>query len=145
MKISGESKNAKSNANEHDLIAAYSQAQPLEFRTICDRLRELIDSVLPNAQSQVWHGSPVWFIDENPVVGYNATAKAVNLLFWNGRAFDEPALKPVGKYRAAQAVFSVSAEIEPKAIRRWLKKSKSNVFDSKAFFQKLRDEKRQDG
>jgi hypothetical protein len=54
-------------------------------------------------------------------------------------------LKPVGKYRAAQAVFSVAAEIEPKVIRRWLKKSGSDVFDSRAFFQTLREERRHDG
>jgi hypothetical protein len=83
----------------------------------------------------------VWFIDDNPVVGYNATAKAVNLLFWNGQAFDEAGLKPVGKYRAAQAMFGAVAEIDPKVVRRWLKKAKSDVFDSKAFFKKLREGK----
>jgi hypothetical protein len=83
----------------------------------------------------------VWFIDDNPVVGYNATAKSVNLLFWNGQAFDEAGLKPVGKYRAAEAVFRDAAEIDPKVIRRWLKKAKSDVFDSKAFFKKLREAK----
>jgi hypothetical protein len=145
MKMSREAKKADSNAQEHELIAAYSQAQSLEFRTICDRLRELIDSALPKAISKVWHGSPVWFIEENPVVGYNATAKTVNLLFWNGQSFGEPALKPVGKYRAAQALFSIAAEIEAKVIRRWLKKAKSDVFDSKAFFQKLREGKGHDG
>jgi hypothetical protein len=145
MKRSSESKNAKSTVQEHEPIASYAQAQPLEFRTICDRLRELIDSALPKATSKVWHGSPVWFIDENPVVGYNATSKTVNLLFWNGQAFAEPALKPVGKYRAAQAAFSGAGEIEPKVIRRWLKKSESDVFDSKAFFQKLREGKGHDG
>ena len=57
MKMSCESKSAESNAQEHDLIAAYSQAQLLELRTICDRWRELIDSALPKAISKVWHGS----------------------------------------------------------------------------------------
>jgi hypothetical protein len=125
----------------HDAIAAYAQAQTLEFRTICDRLRALIDSALPDAVSKVWHGSPVWFIDENPVVGYNATSKTVNLLFWNGQAFDDPALIPVGKHRAAQAAFTSAAEIDPKVIRRWLTKSKSDVLDSKAYFKKLREGK----
>ena len=67
--------------------------------------------------------------------------KAVNLLFWNGQAFDEPGLKPVGKYRAAQAVFRDTAEIDPKAIRRWLRKAKSDVLDSRAYFKKLREGK----
>ena len=71
----------------------------------------------------------------------DATAKAVNLLFWNGQTFDEPALKPVGKYRAAQATFRDATEIDPEVIRGWMKKAKSDVFDSKAFFKKLREGK----
>jgi hypothetical protein len=141
MLKSGESKSAQSDANGDDAIAAYSQHQSPPFRAICDQLREIIDAALSKAISKVWHGSPVWFIDENPVVGYNVTKKTVNLLFWNGQAFDEPALKPVGKYRAAQATFGDAAEIETKVIQRWLKKAKSHVFDSKAYFKKLREQK----
>jgi hypothetical protein len=141
MKKSAKSKRVGGAPTGDDQIAAYSQAQPLAFRTICDLLHELIDTALPKAISKVWHGSPVWFIEDNPVVGYNATAKAVNLLFWNGQAFGESALKPVGKYRAAQAIFRDAAEIDPKIVRRWLKKAESNVFDSKAFFKKLREGK----
>jgi len=141
MKKSGKSKSFEGASNGADQIAEYSQAQRLEWVAICDLLRELIDTALPRATSKVWHGSPVWFIDDNPVVGYNATAKGVNLLFWNGQAFDEPALKPVGKYGAAQTRFAAAAEVDPKVIRRWLKKAKSDVFDSKAFFKKLRERK----
>lgn len=125
-----------------DEIAAYSEAQLLPLRAICDVLRELIDTALPKATSKVWHGSPVWFIDDNPVVGYSTTAKkTVNLLFWNGKSFDEPALKSVGKYQAAQAVFADADEVDSKVIRGWLKTAKGNVFDSKAYFAKLRQEK----
>jgi hypothetical protein len=141
MKRSGKANGVQGGADGSDAIAAYSREQPPAFRTICDRLRELIDTALPGAGSKVWHGSPVWFIDDNPVVGYNATAKAVNLLFWNGRAFDEAGLKPVGKYQAAQATFGDAAEIDAAVIRRLLKKAKSDVFDSKAFFAKLRKKK----
>ena len=122
-----------------DEIAAYSRGQPLASRAICDLLHRLIDASLSKAASRVWHGSPVWFIDDNPVVGYSATAKGVQLLFWNGQAFDEAGLKPMGKYRAAQATFTDVAEIDPKAIRRWLKMARSDVLDSKAFFKKLRE------
>ena len=133
------SKTAKPDSDGEDQITAYSQAQPLELRTICDLFRKLITVTLPRASSKVWHGSPVWFIDENPVVGYTATAKGVSLLFWNGQAFDEPNLKPVGKYRAAQAVFRDSNEIDRTLVRRWLRKAKLDVFDSKTFFKKLRE------
>jgi hypothetical protein len=60
-------------------------------------------------------------------------------LFWNGQAFDETGLEPVGKFRAAQVSFGDAAEIDPKAIRRWLRKAKSDVLDSKAYFKKLRE------
>lgn len=132
------SRPAQDSPNGGDQIAAYSKAQPRAFRATCDRLRELIDTGIPKATSKVWHGSPVWFIDDNPVVGYSVTAKGVNLLFWNGQAFGESALKPVGTYGAAQAVFGDAAEIDPKLVRRWLKKAGSDVFDSKAYFKKLR-------
>lgn len=141
MKKVGEMKTVEGDPSGGHQIVAYSQAQPPAFQAICDVLRGLIDAALPKATSKVWHGSPVWFIDGNPVVGYSATAKAVNLLFWNGQAFDEPGLKPVGKYRAAQVAFGDAAEIEPQAIRRWLRKAKSDVLDSKAYVKKLREGK----
>lgn len=122
-------------------VAAYSKAQSSALRAVCDSLRELITTALPKATAKVWHGSPVWFIDDNPVVGYNATAKGVHLLFWNGQAFDEPDLKPVGKYRAAQAMFHEADDIDAKVVRRWLRKAKSDVFDSRGFFKKLREQK----
>src|SRR5262245_37593449 len=93
-------------------IAAYSEVQSPSFQVMCDALRKLIEKAIPKATARVWHGSPVWFIDDNPVVGYNVTAKSVNLLFWNGQAFGEAGLKPVGKYRAAQAIFTDAAEID---------------------------------
>src|SRR5262245_55575581 len=121
-----------------EAIAAYAEAQPLALRTICNQLRQLIDSALPKATSKIWHGGPVWFFGENPVVGYDARANGVSLLFWNGQAFDEADLTLVGKYRAAQALFADVAEIDRKTIRRYLKKAKADVFDSVGFFRKVR-------
>jgi hypothetical protein len=142
VKKSGEPKNVSDASNCDDQIDAYSQALPLPFRAICERLRELIDAALPRAASKIWHGSPVWFIDDNPVVGYSTTARTVNLLFWNGQAFDEPGLEPVGKHRAARAAFSDGTEIDPKLMRRWLNKAELDVFDSKAYFKTLRNQER---
>lgn len=93
MKKVGEAKTEARDRSGHDETATYSEAQPLPLKAICAVIRELIGTALPKATSKVWHGSPVWFIDDNPVVGYNATAQTVNLLFWNGQAFGEPALK----------------------------------------------------
>lgn len=62
----------------------------------------------------------------------------MSLLFWNGRAIDK-GLEPVGKYGAAQARFLKAADVDAKAVRGWLAKAKSDVFDSKAYFRKLRE------
>lgn len=122
-----------------DAIAAYARAQAPALRAICDRLRGMIDAAIPKASSKVWHGSPVWFVGENPVVGYSASKKGVALLFWNGRAIDAR-LEPVGKHgMAAEARFLDVADVDAKVVRGWLRKAGTDVFDSKAFFRKMRE------
>src|SRR5262245_7184832 len=111
-------------------VAAWSKTQPAAPRATCDALRKLIDAALPKLTAKVWHGAPVWFDGENPVVGYSVKARAVSLLFWNGQALGEPELKPVGKYGAAEATFLEGGEIDAPVVRRWLKKAGSNVLDS---------------
>jgi hypothetical protein len=122
-----------------DPIAAYSRAQAASQRETCETLRALITTALPKASAKVWHGAPVWFLGENPVVGYSVKTKGVSLLFWNGVAFKEPGLTLVGKHGAAEALFPGGAELDGKAIRRWLKKAGAKVLDSKAYFRKLRE------
>jgi hypothetical protein len=121
-----------------DPIAAYAKAQPPASGAMCDHLRTLIDAALPKTTSKVWHGSPVWFDGENPIVGYSAKKAAVSLMFWNGQAMGAPALKPVGKYGAAEALFTDGKEIDPKEVRRWLTWAKANVFDSVGFFERMK-------
>ena len=118
-----------------DAIAHYAEAQTAEHAAICHALRAEIDDVLPKATSKIWHGSPVWFIGENPVVGYNVTSrKGVNLLFWSGQLFGEPALQSTGKFRAAQTQFTDVSEIDSKALRRWLKKASTDIWDYRSYF-----------
>lgn len=40
-------------------------------RSICEALRTEIEKTLPEATSKVWHAHPVWFLDDNPIVGYS--------------------------------------------------------------------------
>ena len=116
--------------NGTDVVAHYAETQTAEHAAICHALRAQIDAALPKAASKIWHGNPVWFIGENPVAGYNVTAKkGVNLLFWNGQSFDEPALKAAGKFKAAQIQFTDESEIDVKALRRWLKKARTDIWD----------------
>ena len=85
-----------------DPISGYAKGGSPELASVCDSLRKSIDASLPQAASKIWHAIPVWFIGDNPVVGYTAKKDVVSLMFWNGKNFAEPALKPVGKFEAAE-------------------------------------------
>ena len=120
--------------DDSGLIDAYSRAQTPEHARICDHLRGAIDAAMPKATSKLWHGMPVWFIGGNPVVGYKATPKHVNLLLWSGQSFGEPALKAAGKFRAAQIHFTEVTQIDPRSLRRWLKKAGNDIWDYQCHF-----------
>src|SRR5688572_23025123 len=112
-------------------IAAYNAAQAAADRAICEALAREIAAALPKAESKVWHRHPVWFLEGNPIVGYHKLKDAVRLLFWSGQSFAEPELAPEGTFKAAEARYTSVDEIDTKALRRWLKKSKSIQWDYK--------------
>ena len=113
-----------------DSIPSYISAQKPALAAVCRALRKEIKSALPKATGKIYHSTPVWFIGENAVVGFSVTAKKkVTLLFWNGKAFREPDLKPVGKFKAAQIQFGDVEEIDKKKLKKWLKKAKTKIWD----------------
>lgn len=113
-----------------DAITQYNDALPPEQAAICKLLRKEIDKTLPMSTCKIWYANPVWFVGENPIVGYNVTAKqVVNLLFWSGQLLDAPALKASGKFKAAQIQFKRASEIELEALNGWLKKSANHIWD----------------
>ena len=73
----------------------------------------------------------MWFIDDNPIVGYWVRKDSVQLLFWSGQSFDEPGLKPEGKFKAAEAKYVTLADIDADMIKKWLKKSEPIQWDYK--------------
>ena len=115
----------------HDPISAYASRHSPASAAICQVLRGELDASLSKATSKIWHAMPVWFIDDIPVVGYKVTPGHVNLLFWNGQSFNEPALKAAGKYKAAQIQFTDASQVHPKLLRRWLKKAGTDIWDYK--------------
>jgi len=120
-------------------IQKYNRAQSPTNKAICEKLYKEIAAGLPKAENKIWHRSPVWFIDDNPIVGYNVQKKGVQLLFWSGMSFKEAGLSPVGnveKFKAAGAIFTNVDEIVVKNIKRWLAKSKKIQWDYKNIVQR---------
>ncbi len=114
-----------------DDLTGYNLSQSLADQITCKALMEQINRDLPDARSKIWHGSPVWFIDGNPIVGYSKIRKGIQLLFWSGQSFDEEDLRPVGKFKAAEACYTGADEINVHQLSLWLTKSVQIQWDYK--------------
>lgn len=112
-------------------IPAYHRAQRAPDRRICDLLRAEIERALPDAESRIWHGSPVWFLDGNPIVGYHTLKSGVRLLFWSGQSFQTEGLEPEGSFKAAEARYTSVDDVVVAALRRWLKEARTVQWDYK--------------
>ena len=110
----------------------YNNQQTPAERAVCDTLARAIDAQLKGAENKIWHRHPVWFIDGNPIVGYSKLKSGIRLMFWSGADFDEPGLQPgTGKFKDASATYTTVAEIDLKALKRWLTKSQKIQWDYK--------------
>jgi len=115
-----------------DEIQAYNNALSEEDRAICDVLALEIGLGLPKAEKKIWHAHPVWFLDGNPIVGYSRQKAGVRLMFWSGADFEEEGLTIRGKkFKDASVFFNAVSEIDTKALKRWLRKSKDIQWDYK--------------
>lgn len=113
----------------HPETETYNAAQAPEDREICELLAREIDRNLPEAQSRIWHAHPVWFIDDNPIVGYSKLKHCVRLLFWSGRSFEEEGLKEEGTFKAAEARYTAASDVDTGDLARWLAKAREIQWD----------------
>lgn len=115
-----------------DTISAYNNAQTASVKKICALLEKTIHSVLRKIESKIWHGTPVWFIEGNPIVAYTARKNgSVSLMFFSGQSFDEKDLTPEGKFKAAEILYTDVKEIKVTHLKRWLQKAKTIQWDYK--------------
>jgi len=117
--------------NMHKEIQDYHQALTAEDRAICDMLAREILEHLPEAEYKIWHRHPVWFLDGNPIVGYSKLKDSVRLMFWSGQSFEEEGLAKEGSFKAAEARYTSTEQINIKDLARWLKKSREIQWDYK--------------
>jgi hypothetical protein len=113
-------------------IVQYIEKQSEEDKNICTLLSQIIIQHLSIAESKVWHGHPVWFIDGNPIVGYSKQKAGIRLMFWSGVSFEEEKLMPgTGKFKDASIFYQSSEEINAMDIKKWLKKAENIQWDYK--------------
>lgn len=113
-------------------IDDFHASQSPSDRAICDALRLILDEGLPDAESKVWHGHPVWFLNGNPITGYSKLKGCVRLMFWSGADFEEPDLTPgTGKFKDASIRYTDAEQVDAEAVLRWLQKGRSIQWDYK--------------
>lgn len=113
-------------------IINFNQQQELEDKETCKLLALIIDRELTDAESKIWHGHPVWFLDGNPIVGYSKQKKGLRLMFWSGADFEEKDLNVRGvKFKDASVFYNSVSEVKETKLKRWLKKSKEIQWDYK--------------
>jgi hypothetical protein len=111
-------------------IAKYNERQDPRHRAVCDLLAKQIEHNLPRGKGKIWHAHPVWFLDDNPVVGYSKQKPGIRLMFWSGADFGEPGLNVLGKkFKDASVFFNDASEIKTTDLARWLKKSQEIQWD----------------
>lgn len=113
-------------------ISQYNKIQTIAAKKICHFLQLHIDACLKKSESKIWHGTPVWFIDGNPIVSYSVRKNgSVSLMFFSGQSFEEKDLKPEGKFKAAEIFYTDVKEIKITHLKKWLKKAKKIQWDYK--------------
>jgi hypothetical protein len=113
-------------------ILTYNERQTAVYKEICDLLANTIDNELIKAESKIWHAHPVWFLENNPIVGYSKQKKGVRLMFWSGADFDEVNLNIMGeKFKDASVFYNRVSEINLPDVKRWLEKSQEIQWDYK--------------
>ncbi|WP_413998169.1 DUF1801 domain-containing protein [Flavobacterium sp. W1B] len=113
-------------------IKSYNDRQTETDKEICDLLALTIDNELTEAESKIWHAHPVWFLDDNPTVGYSKQKKGIRLMFWSGADFDEENLNIKGaKFKDASIFYNDVSEINTKDLMAWLQKSRQIQWDYK--------------
>lgn len=110
-------------------IQKYNDLQTPENREVSDLLAEELSHSLPESESKVWHGHPVWFLEGNPIAGYAKRKNDNQLLFWSGQTFEEDGLEVEGTFKAAQKRYKNVSEITLPDLRRWLEKAEKIQWD----------------
>ena len=106
-----------------DEIAAYHARLAAPDAAICEALRQAIDTGLPGAEGRYWHAHPVWFLNDNPIVGYSKLKGCIRLMFWSGQSFPTPGLTQTGSFKAAEVRLKDAAQVATLPLPRWLEEA----------------------
>ncbi len=113
-------------------ITNYISLLDENYQEIAHRLFETIEANLVSTENKIWHRHPVWFIDGNPIVGFDKLKNGLRLMFWSGASFDEEQLKiGSGKFKDASITYTTLDQVNTDDVKRWVEKSAKIQWDYK--------------
>ena len=112
-------------------VQKYNQSKLPEDQLICNVLAKEINLHLAEAENKIWHAHPVWFLDGNPIVGYDKLKDCVRVLFWSGQSFDEENLQKNGSFKDSEIRYTNVDQINISDLKRWLEKAREIQWDYK--------------
>ena len=100
-------------------IQSYNEKLSATDKEICDLLAKTIDNESTGAENKIWHSHPVWFIDDNPIVGYSKQKKGIRLMFWSGADFGDGNLKAgTRKFKDASIHYTSTEQVNLTDLKR---------------------------
>jgi hypothetical protein len=93
---------------------------------IAAALRAHLDTGLPDAVGQLWHGHPVWMIGKTPVAGFKAFPNHVTFMLWRGQSIDDDTetLVPTGSADMASLTIGDTDGFDGEAVDDWLRQAR---------------------
>jgi len=118
-------------------IQKFNDSQVDAEMDICNQLASIINKQMPESEGKIWHRHPVWFLNENPIVGYSKLKAGIRLMFWSGASFEEEKLQiGTGKFKDASILYTSIEQINQDDIKRWIEKGKQIQWDYKNIYKR---------
>lgn len=89
-------------------------------RETAEKLRALIDTAVPGATGQVWHGHPVWLSGKDPVAGFKPYPRYVTFMIWNAAPIDDSSGVLVPGPRMSTVKYESADQVDPAQVAGWL-------------------------
>lgn len=93
---------------------------------VAQALQELIESGLDDAEPSIWHGQPVWKVDDVPVAGFKAHGDYVTFMLWRGQDIADSSgrLQPSGSAQMATVKLQDITDHDTDLLLDWLNQAR---------------------
>ena len=103
-------------------IDEYVESMSETLRPVGEKLTQVLDGSLPEADGFIWHGHPVWMIGDSPIAAFKAHATHVTFMIWKGQLLTDRSglLQPAGSSDMANLKVSSIDEVDENVYANWL-------------------------